>query len=50
MIVLGSRWNVSDGKSINLWKDKWIPQEINFKMPFEKPQEVMENKVVDLMD
>lgn len=47
---LGSRWNVGDDKSFNLWKYKWIPQETNFKVPFEKPQEAVKEKVVDLID
>lgn len=32
MITKGSRWLIGDGKSVDVWGDRWLPRPKNFKV------------------
>ena len=32
VIKSGSRWQVGDGSSVQIWLDKWLPQQTTFRV------------------
>ena len=32
MVEMGSRWCVGNGRSVKIWRDRWIPTPDNFKV------------------
>lgn len=49
ILVRGLRWQVSDGKSINFWEDKWIPTLQDFKVQSTKPTGCDISRVPDVI-
>jgi len=46
----GSYWRVGDGKSINIWSDKWLPNQHGHKVWTPKPPDSTCNLVKDLIN
>lgn len=48
IIRRGSRWRVGNGRSISIWKDKWLPEDSNDRV-ITPPFPLLENATVDFL-
>ncbi|KAL0445965.1 UNVERIFIED_CONTAM: putative mitochondrial protein [Sesamum latifolium] len=46
VILLGSRWQLGDGKMVRIWDDRWIPRPITFRV-ITTPNQLPLNATVD---
>ncbi|XP_042964588.1 uncharacterized protein LOC122298800 [Carya illinoinensis] len=46
----GLVWRIGNGKRVNIWEDKWIPQPHTYKVSSIKPEETTLSLVADLID
>lgn len=50
VIQKGSYWTVGNGNLINIWEDRWLPDQNGFKVFSKKPNNCDIQKVSDLID
>ncbi|KAJ1403099.1 hypothetical protein SESBI_27506 [Sesbania bispinosa] len=46
----GLLWRVGDGRSINIWEDKWLPSSTDNRVNFPPPDNCELQFVSDLME
>lgn len=50
LVDAGMNWRVGDGKRINIWDDRWLPNTTGEKVTSQQPATCHIFKVCDLMD
>ena len=50
IVERGLRWNIGNGRKVNVWKDRWLPTPDSFKVVSPKSQGAMVERVEHLLD
>lgn len=50
VVASGMLWKVGNGKSVNIWEDSWVPNEIGGRVISAKPISCTLNTVAELID
>lgn len=50
IIDRGLRWIIRNGKSVNVWRDRWLPTPNSFKVVSPRSQGLMVERVEHLLD
>lgn len=50
LVAAGMRWRIGDGRSVDIWKDKWLPNSIRGKPLSKRPANCSLSRVHELID